>query len=455
MTIINNAFCSSCYQQSNHQIREQNYLRRNVYLCNQCQEATLTCLAVGCTHMTRAGKNWDEKFCAEHDGSIASFAKLNVKLANLADYKSIFERDSLNLVRATKIGAGTIAGVAVFAPLAVLAGPGIAAALGGTGLLGAAGTGTAISSLSGAALTSASLAAIGGGTMAAGTIVLTATGAALGAYQGGVISNSYFGAVDHFDIRRIQYGNKHAVIVVNGFLTEGKDDVSDWIDHLVSHFPRNTWYHTDWESKNLHKLGALISKAPKVAGVEIAKEIAKRAAKAAPKKIGPFAMASHISDLVANPWHVSMVKAQLTGIMLADAIARTPGWRFTLAGHSLGARVIYYALEALSTKSKTSIESVYLLGGAVGGGKKDNQGWEKALKSVKGKLYNCYSKNDDVLKFMYQGFNGYSSEPIGYSEIQLDHDKKFDFDCTALVSGHGEWKPNFGEILTQLKALGI
>ena len=455
MTAITGAFCSSCYQCTDHFIHEQNYLRRNVYSCTKCQAKTLVCVAVGCNHMARSGENWDEKFCSEHDGSIASFAKLDIKLSNLADYKFIFERDSVNLVRATKIGVGTIAGVAIFAPLAVLAGPSIAAAVGGTGLLGAAGTGTAISSLSGAALTSASLAAIGGGTMAAGTIVITATGAALGAYQGGVVSNSYFGAVNHFDIRRIQIGNKHAVIVVNGFMSEGKDDVSDWMEHLESHFPRNTWYHTDWESKNLHKLGALISKAPKAAGMEIAKEIAKRAVKSAPKKIGPLAITSHLTDVVANPWHVSMVKAQLTGIMLADAIARTPGWRFTLAGHSLGARVIYYTLEALSTKNKPIIENVYLLGGAVGGGKKDSEGWEQALKSVKRRLYNCYSKNDGVLKYMYQGANGYSSEPIGYVGLQIDHDKKVDFDCTALVDRHTEWKQNFGEILTQLKAFDL
>ena len=49
-------------------------------------------------------------------------------------------------------------GGVIFGPAAYLAAPSIATALGGLGLLGTASTGTAISSLSGAALTSASLA---------------------------------------------------------------------------------------------------------------------------------------------------------------------------------------------------------------------------------------------------------------------------------------------------------
>jgi hypothetical protein len=395
-------------------------------------------------------ESWDDNFCAEHDGSIASFEQLEIKLEELSKYNDMFKRHSINYIKAGKIGAGVIASTAVFAPLAILAAPGLAASLGAAGMLGAASTGTAISTLSGAALTNASLAAIGGGAMAAGTVVVTAAGSALGAYLGGAISNSYFGDIDHFEIKRIQRGNKHAVIVVNGFLSQEKNDVDDWMAHLEKHFSKNTWYHTDWESKNLHKLGAYIGNAPKAAGLEIAKEIAKRAARSAPKSMGPFALASHLSDLLGNPWHSSMVKAQMTGIMLADAIARTPGWKFTLAGHSLGARVIYYALEALSTQKSKKIEDVYLLGGAVGGGKSCNEGWENASTAVKGTIFNCYSKEDTILKLMYRGFNGFRSEPIGYSPINFDSEKICNFDCTKLVAGHMAWKKQFGEILTQL-----
>jgi len=404
--------------------------------------------------MARTGKKWDDELCSEHDGSIASFKNLNLKIDDLADFKKLFERDSYNLLRVGKIAAGTVAGVAVFAPLAVLAAPALAASLGGLGVLGAAGTGTAISSLSGAALTSASLAAVGGGTMVGGGVIVTAAGAALGAYQGGMISNSYFGEVDHFDIHKVHHGrkaNKHAIIFVNGFLSQKNRDVEDWTQHLSDHFDEDTWYHVDWESHNLLKLGKLLIKAPEKVATEMAKEIAKKAMKSATKKMSPFTIVSNIADLMGNPWHTAMVKAGMTGIMMADAIARTSGWTFTLAGHSLGARAIYYALEALSTRTAAPlIENVYLLGGAVGGGKKDSDGWKAATGAVKGKIFNCFSEQDQVLKYLYTGANVGASAPVGYHGISLRHRQIENLDCSRLVSGHSRWKDAFGSILAQV-----
>ena len=67
-----------------------------------------------------------------------------------------------------------------------LAAPAFAAAMGGAGLLGAAGTGTLISTLHGCALTSASLASITG-SVAGGTAVITGASAAAGTAAGAAI----------------------------------------------------------------------------------------------------------------------------------------------------------------------------------------------------------------------------------------------------------------------------
>lgn len=68
------------------------------------------------------------------------------------------------------IGCGIVTAVAVTggAALAFCAPALVAGAIGGSGILGCASTGTAIASLHGVALANASLAAIGGGTLAAG-----------------------------------------------------------------------------------------------------------------------------------------------------------------------------------------------------------------------------------------------------------------------------------------------
>ena len=80
-----------------------------------------------------------------------------------------------------KILAGT-----VMIPIAVISAPAVAAAMGGAGLLGAAGTGTLISTLHGCALTSASLASVGG-TVAGGTAVITGAGTAVATATGAAI----------------------------------------------------------------------------------------------------------------------------------------------------------------------------------------------------------------------------------------------------------------------------
>ena len=450
MTEALREYCSWCFEKTSHKLIEQNYLRRNVYQCESCKNKTLQCRY--CSSMAKQGEFWDDELCAEHDGSIASFKTASSTLSDISAYHEILKRERINLAKVAKIAAGTAGGAVLFGPLAFIAGPSVAAALGTTGLLGAAGTGTAISSLSGAALTSASVAAIGGGTMMAGAAILTAAGGMLGGANGAAISNTYFGEISNFQIRKIEEGNKHSVIFINGFMSENDHDVSDWTAHLEKHFNKNTKYHVNWESKNLKKLGSIAAGAPHKAGMELAKALAKRALKEAPAKIAPFALLGNITDLIGNPWHATMLKAGMTGVMLADAIARTPGWTFTLAGHSLGARVIYYALEALSTKSGKPIQDVYLLGGAVGGSSKDSPGWESATNVVRGRIYNCHSNNDGILKVLYRGANGFQSEPIGYSPIQLKHEKIHNFDCTELVDGHTSWKHWFGEILDQLKA---
>jgi hypothetical protein len=399
--------------------------------------------------MAKGTLDWDHECCAEHDGTIRSFENLEKKLKDLANFNSLFKRNSIDMVRTGKYVAFGVGGAAIAVPAALVAGPALAAAAGSYGLLGAAGTGTAISSLSGAALTSASLAAVGGGTMAAGTAVITAAGAALGAKVGGVVAGSYFGDIEGFEIRKIKSGSRHAVIVINGFLSENEKDTEDWESALKVHFPKDTWYHLDWEASRLRNLGSMvISSIKNVRGTVVLKGLAKRATKAAGRKLGPVTALAIAADIADNPWHVTMFRAQQTGILLADAIARTPGWTFTLAGHSLGSRVIYYALEALSSRPGKPIKDVYLLGGAVD--RKDKQGWSNALKPIRGTLYNCHSKKDDVLGVIYRVANGYTSDPVGYDRIPLKHRRLHNFDCSVLVPGHMDWKKWYEEILIQL-----
>jgi hypothetical protein len=391
---------------------------------------------------------WGDELCAEHDGTVASFENLSHRLDDLADYRVLFERKSTNIKKvATAIG-WSVGVAAVFTPIALAAAPSIAAGLGAVGILGAAGTGTAISSLTGAALTNASLAAIGGSLgMAGGTAILTAAGASLGAYHGGIISNAYFGEVRGFEIRKVREGKGTPVILIEGFLCQQSEDPSAWYKGINARYKKNPVYHVKWESKCLTDIGSIVGNG---AGKTAFKEFAIRLGSRASKKAGnPLAWASLCADLLANPWHTAMVKAQLAGVLLADLIARTKTRTgFILCGHSLGARVIFYALQALSTKRRKFVKDAILLGGAVG--RSDLTGWAQAANAVRGNISNCFSVNDWVLSYLYKYGTGLQSEPIGLGPIDLDSKIIINLDVTNLVGSHTQYKTALSQIMRRL-----
>jgi len=140
-----------------------------------------------------------------------------------------------------------------------------------------------------------------------------------------------------------------------------------------------------------------------------------------------------------------MVKASMTGILLADLLCRVKNTEFILIGHSLGARVLYYTLNSLSTRSHTHVKDVYLLGGAVDGTNKE--GWTKASEAVDGQIYNCYSSNDSVLKYLYSPANLWLSHPIGLGPISCPAPNICNVDVSKFVPGHMYYKVNLEAIL--------
>jgi len=395
-------------------------------------------------------ENWASELCAEHDGSVRDFTKLNTRLACLSEFEQIRRRRKLHLKRAANIAGGIISGAAVFCPASYLLAPGFAAALGSTGLLGAASTGTAISTLGGAALTSASLAAIGPGGMAGGAILLTAAGSALGGIEGAAIAGNYFGAVKDFNISKCRDGDGPALIFVNGFLSQRNTDATDWLDATAKRYPNNPAYLVTWEASAMSYFGklALAKAGPKavetaVRGLMSRQNWSTRSIK------HPLRWLSLVTGLLGNKWHGSMAKAQMTGLILADLIARTDHKDgFILMGHSLGARVIHSLLFALSTTEHKYINDVFLLGGAVDG--TNNDTWGEIAQAVRGNIYNIYSERDDVLTLLYQGANAFMSQPIGIREIRTSGSNVYNFNASSIAEGHMKHKERFAMVLERI-----
>lgn len=453
------SYCSWCFKINGCTPKEKNNFSRNIYACNSCGKEVVKCRACNNKAKFSGDENtiaveqnvseqvvgmWAENFCSVHEGTIAKFETLNWKLDAITEYRDIVERDEKNYKKIGTTAAFTIGGVAVIAPLALVAAPAVGGAI-GTSILG----------YSGAAATNAGLATLGGGAIAAGgagmaggVAVVTAAGSALGGRYGAVISNSYYGDIDGFDIIKIQQGKKPSIICIDGFLNEKvKEAPGKWLEDLSEIYPENEILYVKWESKRLQDIA---SSASGLGVGEIAKKglwsMAKSASKVAATKIAPVGVAFQALGLATNPWSVAGVKAYQTGVLLADIIARTEK-EYILIGHSLGARVIYSCLASLKTKDETFIKDVHLLGGAVNNicssAKEPSNAvnWSSIDNAVSGEIHNYFSLNDSVLKYLYKLGEGVKFDignPIGRNKIE--NPKIKNHDVSNYVTGHTKYK---------------
>jgi hypothetical protein len=432
------AHCSWCFHKTRHKHVGKNKVGRAVFECGKCSQRTLVCMAPGCYELARGEGMVDDVFCAAHAGEIAGFNNLTMKLEDIDEYPKLFEREVSNLGKATKIGAIATGTGLVVAPLAFLGAPFVGGAIGVQffGLSGAAATSKGLATLGLGALSA------GGLGMAGGTAVVTGVGAALGGAASGAVANAYWGDVQGFKITRLKEGRGPSVLVINGWLTEkAKNLEREWLNGLGKFYGANPWYLVEWENKRLRDLGKLSVDSGGQAAALAA--LAKMAAQASSKATGPMEIAQAALlavRLAKNPWHVAFFKSAQTGVLLADAISRTPTRKkYVLMGHSLGAKVVVHCLQALGDQGKPRIKSAHLLGGAIGTGKSET--WKAAAAAVSDTINNYYSKNDDVLRVLYNAARTFvGTPPIGRNRIRWQPDKISNIDVTEWVGSHNEYK---------------
>jgi hypothetical protein len=259
----------------------------------------------------------------------------------------------------------------------------------------------------------------------------------------GTVLKKYLGKNKDFQITEIKDGKGPALIFINGFLSQKEENCKDWVELVSEKYPDNPYYYVKWESGSLYEMGKLIGLGVEKAFLPKIVKLVGLAGKKSPgiKKTYPLYWTRLITELIANPWHVSVVNAQKTGKTLADIILKTdyPDG-YILMGHSLGARVIFYLLLALHQKGTdpSPVKEVYFFGGAVG--RKKSKKWEKAVNTVEGKIINYYSENDTVLKVLYSTAQALTSKPIGLGEIELHHKRIINKNVSAIVKGHMSYK---------------
>ncbi len=355
-----------------------------------------------------------------------------MRLEDLTEYKALLEYARPNLARTTKLGASALAVAGVGTGVGLLAAPLIGGVIG-----------TMLGGYSGAAATSYGLALLGGGSIAAGgfgmaggTAVVAAVGTSLGGVLGMSLTNAYVREDKSFSVEKLRDGHAVPVVVCSGFLSEGMSGWGDWERPVTQRYPDSPVYRVHWGAQDLAALSAALGEgAGKFTVGQFVKKGALRAGKQAAKKASPLTGALIAIDLVKNPWFRARQRANKTGVVVADLIARTRMDEVVLIGHSLGARAMICAAEALGTKaSAPDVREMHVLGSAVGA----KGPWGLLAKSVDGKVYNYHSRNDKVLRFFYSAAQA-GQPAAGYAGMTSKRREVCNVDVSSQVRKHSDY----------------
>lgn len=97
-------------------------------------------------------------------------------------------------------------------------------------------------------------------------------------------------------------------------------------------------------------------------------------------------------------WKKTKDRAERVGKIYFEPLTDSlPSQSISLIGHSLGVRVIFYAVKMWAS-SKKKINNAVLLGGAV----RKNKDWQQVSCNLNGYVFNLYNPKDPVLKTEYR-----------------------------------------------------
>jgi hypothetical protein len=155
-----------------------------------------------------------------------------------------------------------------------------------------------------------------------------------------------------------------------------------------------------------------------------------------------------LAYLIDNPWAVSLDRATMAGLILADSlIDRNLGTRpVTLVGYSLGSRVIFSCLQELARKGAFGlVQNVYLFGSPMVV-KADE--YTRARAVVSGRFVNGYNRNDWILGYLFRLTNGGIRRIAGLGSIDGVPGIE-NMDLTEQVVGHMDYRTAMPRLLRE------
>ena len=245
------------------------------------------------------------------------------------------------------------------------------------------------------------------------------------------------------------FNNKRTnlIVTVSGWMTGKVDDVRlpfSTVDPIMGDM-----YSVNWEPEMLQSTGQTIQILATEALTQTIQQILGSTI-LIPLMAGlslPIVL-TKLSYLIDNPWTVSLARADATGLILADSlIDRNLGVRpITLAGFSLGSRVIFSCLKELARRGAIGlIQDVYLFGSHVVAKKEE---YLRARTVVSGRFVNGYASNDWILGYLFRATSGGLMRVSGLASVDgvPGIENK---DVTEIVPGHMAYRANMPKLLDE------
>ena len=207
-----------------------------------------------------------------------------------------------------------------------------------------------------------------------------------------------------------------------------------------------------WETAELLNLGAAMKSAVTDVGMaEVVKHGAMHTAlQGFLSAVALPATMLTAASLIDNSWARCCDRADQAATLLAVALmegswyGRRP---VTLLGYSLGARVVFGALQKLADAGASGVvETLVLFGAAV---PSEPAEWERVRQVVAGRLVNVYSENDWLLGLAYRS-NSISSAAAGMRPVPAEGVENVD--ASLIIKRHTQYSRDLPLLLRHISA---
>ena len=236
----------------------------------------------------------------------------------------------------------------------------------------------------------------------------------------------------------------HCIIFVSGFLSDNEDHIEEWENLALNINKTNICYYYNWPSESIHSVTQ--NSIFKVANF-LLQNLTKTPNEEKKDNFNP-------EEIFVN----SSKKAKLCGKILALIIASKIFFEYqtiSLIGFSLGTHVISNCIKMLykindKIKCDDIIKDVILIAGATSMENKEEHYAKMFDKIVNGKIINCWSNKDQILKELYNF--AMKKNAIGYGgKLNLKLDKFKSIDFTPLNLGHTDYRKKMDLVMNKIQ----